>query len=505
MEADEDNILSRDTYSIKIEQEIRTIISLRNLIYSIYSYDNFVKEKEKIIQSLFEIEHTLHDSCLFIHKNYIKIKQTLELNTLGKDNVVMIESPNRMKKSNDSKENDYFELSYNQPITFKGKDKSCFIEESNNIKESIVKKNQLTTMTYPLSTEKDNYDDKSTNIKETNKPNAYDVESYHNAKDYLRSKQKDNYKSLGTFKCNQNKIEQYDYHSDHHSDLSSMPQTSIKLVKTPLIKINQPNSHINTSTIGVEEVNQNHSLTTIDNNPNIKNPNDFSINNNGLIKKNASKVADIIMKLNTKEILFNIILQLFGDNVLDQLMETPPNEPIIEAVEKSIGELERLEQEDKQKELLHINNIKKEIQQSNLPLPNNTKDFNKSQSLKRNQRNQNNQSCSFVHTRKSNQSLHDSLTLTVNKKITYADDLLAYISCKPKKKNNPKKYPSYTKLYSLNSSSYIDISSTEAKFKLPIRHNKNSLSTNIKNSKKELTNTKQFNNCLFKKLTSNAG
>lgn len=81
----EEYVLSLDSYSKEIETKIDIIISLRSKITSIETLEHFIKDKTQIIQSLFETEDLLRNSCLFLRKNYFKHKKSLLIGTIAKD------------------------------------------------------------------------------------------------------------------------------------------------------------------------------------------------------------------------------------------------------------------------------------------------------------------------------------------------------------------------------------------------------------------------------------
>ena len=63
-------------------------------------------------------------------------------------------------------------------------------------------------------------------------------------------------------------------------------------------------------------------------------------------KKKASRVTDLVMKINSDQELYDLTIQLFGDNVLDKLMSPNVEIAFIENVEKTIEEIERLRAND---------------------------------------------------------------------------------------------------------------------------------------------------------------
>lgn len=93
----------------------------------------------------------------------------------------------------------------------------------------------------------------------------------------------------------------------------------------------------------------------------------FSLNTNHLDNNNfssnkrnrASRIADIVLKINSSPETQAIIIQIFGDNILEPLMSNT-NESLIERLEQTIEEIEKLKEKDNELE----NQIKSERQHS---------------------------------------------------------------------------------------------------------------------------------------------
>lgn len=65
-------------------------------------------------------------------------------------------------------------------------------------------------------------------------------------------------------------------------------------------------------------------------------------------RQKATRVADILMKINSNDILYNILSQIFSNSVFDELLSSDVDMELIENVEKTILEIEKLEQEETQ-------------------------------------------------------------------------------------------------------------------------------------------------------------
>ncbi len=66
-------------------------------------------------------------------------------------------------------------------------------------------------------------------------------------------------------------------------------------------------------------------------------------------RQKASRVADILMKINSNDILYDIITRMYSDKIFDELMSSKVNFDLIEKIEKTINEVNRLEEEESKK------------------------------------------------------------------------------------------------------------------------------------------------------------
>lgn len=76
------------------------------------------------------------------------------------------------------------------------------------------------------------------------------------------------------------------------------------------------------------------------------NENSNAIDKATLKKQKISRVADLITKINSDQELYDIIIQLFGEGILDELMSSKVDDGLVNNVEKSINEIERLRKND---------------------------------------------------------------------------------------------------------------------------------------------------------------
>ena len=83
---------------------------------------------------------------------------------------------------------------------------------------------------------------------------------------------------------------------------------------------------------------------------------------NTQIKKDKfSKVADIIMKLNSEDYYYVILTKLFGKDLKDKLMSNEVSEDLLTAVTNSINEIESLKKKDDMKNLEEMEELPRQF------------------------------------------------------------------------------------------------------------------------------------------------
>ena len=73
-------------------------------------------------------------------------------------------------------------------------------------------------------------------------------------------------------------------------------------------------------------------------------------------KKKVARVTDLVTKINSDQELYDLTVQLFGENILDKLMSPTTEEIFIENVEKTVEEIERLRSNDTESSNINNNN-----------------------------------------------------------------------------------------------------------------------------------------------------
>ena len=81
-------------------------------------------------------------------------------------------------------------------------------------------------------------------------------------------------------------------------------------------------------------------LHSKENNNNNINYNNYSQKKNKSKKEKLSLIADIIMKINNEDYIFEILTKLFGDDLTDKLMSSDVSDDLLEAIQNAIKEIE---------------------------------------------------------------------------------------------------------------------------------------------------------------------
>lgn len=98
----------------------------------------------------------------------------------------------------------------------------------------------------------------------------------------------------------------------------------------------------------------------------IKNP-ETVIPNQAKIKQKASKIAEIVTMLNTNDELYQMLTQIFGLSLLDDLLTPNVSDNFVSQVEKAISKLQQLEINDN-KNTIESYSHKKNINNRNIPM-----------------------------------------------------------------------------------------------------------------------------------------
>ena len=128
---------------------------------------------------------------------------------------------------------------------------------------------------------------------------------------------------------------------------------------------NSINNEINKKNIGYKYSLRNKFITNNKIKPKINNnyfdqlysiDNNNNDNNNNPKKKQSKKekislIADIIMKMNNEDYIFEILTKLFGDDLTDRLMSNNVNDDLLEALQNAIKEIELSKKNGKNEEI----------------------------------------------------------------------------------------------------------------------------------------------------------
>lgn len=353
----EECMTSLNEYSKEIEDNIEIIILIRTVLSSIQSYDDYIKEKERVIQSLFEIEDILRNSSQFIKKNYFLIKQFIALNKSKKgcylyDSETQISSNPLyppLKHTKNKKVSlivQSFSEKPNEVICPKDKENkhraNCKSEEySLNLIGYIEKpfdtideielkeKNDIIdNIKIPTHNENGNNNTPQTIIKNEDHPKQSRKEIYVDdpyQKEYNISKtERDNREQMINIKKEFKRNSSDSNYPLHNNNKQSQNQKRKKKVAYSQLCNNEYNIFKNY---------QGKPITST------------------CSKQKIALIANMITKLKINEDLCEMMELLFGENLIDDLMNTKPDETLISAVEKSINTIELLQKKDKELEM----------------------------------------------------------------------------------------------------------------------------------------------------------
>ena len=138
-------------------------------------------------------------------------------------------------------------------------------------------------------------------------------------------------------------------------------EVNINNINNKGIKINTNNNTNNTliSEENIKNMNMKKNMVSISSNPEYE-------KENNIRESKALRVADIIMKINSNDILYDIIIQLYSKDILNQLMSPNVDINLINIIEQTIEKITVLENEEIEK----LNN-KESFKQNNNDYENN--------------------------------------------------------------------------------------------------------------------------------------
>jgi len=202
------------------------------------------------------------------------------------------------------------------------------------------------------------------NLKIINNSNENDNNNFNKKNNFFNQQQNQN--NFNSNEINNNLI--IPNKSISHNNLISLPQV-----------FQSNNNENNNNKINIQNNNNNLFNQTYlkNNNENLNNNNNIpKLNKQIEIPSNDNKknllthVADVAMKINNDKELFDILSELFGTNIVEELLNPNVNQEFLVNVEKSIEEIERLRAIDEQKTKKNNNN------NNNIQILNNNQHFN---------------------------------------------------------------------------------------------------------------------------------
>ena len=256
-------------------------------------------------------------------------------------------------------------------INIENKDNIKNEEENEAIEENNISNNNINNDNYNQEEESENHSlpklnfDYDKNINEIlnniniqgqnenneieNKPVIIKNEITQEKNKNLINAQNNGYSNLFSF--NQDLSSTEDFTSKktkkYNSNIKEKDNMSNNILNENNINININN--INDNSIQSEENIYKNNSIQYDNNEPEKDQNEINNLNNQNNSNKALRVADIIMKLNSNDILYDIISQLYSKEILEQLMSPNVDINLINIIEQTIEKITILENEEIQK------------------------------------------------------------------------------------------------------------------------------------------------------------
>lgn len=367
---------SLDHFSSNTETNINNLIDIRNFLSTIKTFEEFDNSKSNIIADLFEIEDCLRTTYDYLKKKYFEEKKLIINHQLvdSISNDIVIIDNNKDMMSDESKLKNSFYFNYNDEKSLnKQNETSPHLYYNHNedmsqrdiekkhyhmnikydlneidVKEefcSLVKDKDKLNNTYQnnhqteLNYETDNNNKSSCNIIRTNANtknySLNDLSSNDLPIKINYQKRLSNEMQIAVMKNSDNKDNKPKINNANHSnfDLNQMKQDMSHLYNPSL------NNEIKTETINNFCPGRNDELNTVSSNQK------DSINSMNH-KLRASRVADLIMKINSNEDLYEMMTQIFSNTILDDLISSKANNDLIDSVEEAVKEIERLQAQD---------------------------------------------------------------------------------------------------------------------------------------------------------------
>lgn len=390
---EEECMNSLNDYSKEMEDNINNIISLRSLLSSIQSFNDYIKEKGKVVQLMFEIEDLLRNSCQFIKQNYFKIKQVIKLDKNKNDNYAHSYDYNsktpfdnsanskqddlkngshliKLKEENEGwmniKENRTQQQSNDEYYNNEDKTNNDLIKiEDNNANLNSKEEKPFNTIGEIDLKEKSDiidahvkiqiyHEDNNDNENQTNerieerKVQTSKSRQQFRKEIYVDDPYQEEYNSTRTERENNAPDREFKRNSSDSSITKKKCYNNIK--KNRLYQIRNQN------TKRTQSRTQSQTQTQTQHAKLFNFAHDGRINYSDIpidpfqTKQKVTLIANMIIKLKTNEDLNEMMEQLFGKDMINRLMDDVPDDEFILAVKQSINTIELLQKRDRDQE-----------------------------------------------------------------------------------------------------------------------------------------------------------
>ena len=260
------------------------------------------------------------------------------------DDINLEQKQSSIKPSEENVVFNYNNIIKDGPIKNKNNSINNNIIKNFSKKKDEHKRNEDSPIQYLIKNKKDHIKEINNNNNINNENDVDNINNINNIK--ISNLQKNGYSELFSF--NQDLSNINNKSSFTVDDLSTKKnKNNLNRGEDEVININNNLMNINTNNTlqsdeNIKKINTIHNTVSIPSVPEYE-------NENNLKSSKALRVADIIMKINSNDILYDIIIQLYTKDIFNQLMSPDVEMSLINLIEQTIEKIAILENEEIQK------------------------------------------------------------------------------------------------------------------------------------------------------------
>lgn len=369
----DDSLLNQiDDFVKETENKINYVLSLRNTISKIKSWEEFITYKSDIIQKLFNIEDVLRNAGIFLKKKYYLalnnqralLKQNSQYSgsrvaSSGNYNVDIntnINNSNRFfsPRQYENIENrsfnrsspishvttsqDYRHINYDNSGI--GVNNNNYCNNISSTVSSIGNRNQSNIETnLPVSNVNNNYNSFNYSMNKTSEFNKNTSNLKYESKvlpTFKPSYSKYNEPSLNIKKDNKNNNNDLKQNNELSKCIVDNDKQQVQIkedIIPPLISKEKEMKTVSEEDKEYQEFIKTNSKITHEQ-----------------IKEKASRMADLVCVMTKDEELNEMISELFGEDIIDKLMNSDISEEELKKIEDSVFEIEKLREQDRKEQ-----------------------------------------------------------------------------------------------------------------------------------------------------------